>query len=278
MTKSKSFILMLLGSFLAAAGISNFYLPNKIVTGGAGGLATLFYYLLKIPAGASIMGLSVLFLIVGFKVLGKDFVIKSIIGTAVISVMTEITALFGSVTDNAALSAIFGALLYGVGAGLVFISGYNTGGTDIIGRIVQYRFPHLSIGYLLTIINGIIILSSLKLFSDVNLTLLGILSLIISNITVDCVVSFFNNTRMVFIISKDGGAVTQMVLESFGRGVTVLNGTGGFTGEEKAVMLCAISGKQLDEVKEKVLEIDDSAFVVFVDTRAVAGKGFYTYK
>ena len=278
MNKCREIFLLAVGSLLAAVGISNFYLPNKIVTGGAGGLATLFYYLFKIPVGASILGLSLLFLAIGLKILGRNFVIKSIVGTIMISVMTQIMACFGRVTDNVAISAVFGALFYGLGSGLVFISGYNTGGTDIVGRLVQHKFQHMPIGVLLMIVNGIIILSSFKLFKDINLTLLGIMALIVSNLTIDRVVSFFNNSKLALIVSQSGEEMTRVILDSFGRGVTVLSGTGGFTDEDKDVLLCAISGKQLDELKDRIIGIDKSAFIVFVDTKAVVGKGFYIYK
>ena len=278
MTKFRDITFLTAGCFLAAVGISNFYLPGKVVTGGAGGLATLLYYLFKIPAGVSIFGFSMIFLLFGLKILGKEFVIKSIIGTVLISVMTELTAHFGAITDSAALSAIFGALFYGIGSGLVFISGYNTGGTDILGRIVQYKLPHVSIGGLLMIINGIIILISFKTFNDVNLMLLGVLALIVSNMTIDKVVSAFNDSKLAFIISDTGNELTEMILNSFGRGVTILNGSGGFTHNDKNVLLCAISGNQLDRLKQSINEIDKAAFIVFVDTKAVSGNGFCIYK
>ena len=278
MKKYRDFVFLIAGSFFAAVGVSNFYLPGKVVTGGAGGLATLFYYLFGIPAGVSIFGLSMIFLLFGLKTLGKDFVIKSIIGTAAMAVMTELTACFGTITDSSALSAAFGALFYGVGSGLVFISGYNTGGTDILGRIVQHRFPHISIGGLLMVINGIIILISFKTFNDVNLMLLGVLALIASNMVIDKVIDSFNDSKLAFIISDKADDIAQMILKSLGRGVTILNGSGGFTHSDKNVLLCAISGKQLESLRESICKTDEAAFMIFIDTKAVSGKGFHVYK
>lgn len=187
----------------------------------------------------------------------------------------QIMTTFGAVTDDALICTVFGALFYGVGSGLVFASGYNTGGTDILGRIVQHRFPYVSIGKLLMIINGVIILVSSRIFDDINLLLYGVLAMIISNITIDFVLSTFNDSKLAFIISRNGSETSNLIIKSFGRGVTIMNGIGGFTSEDKNILLCAICAKELENFKKSMLEIDSTAFIVFLDAKSVVGNGFH---
>lgn len=182
---------------------------------------------------------------------------------------------FGAVTDDALICAVFGALFYGVGSGLVFASGYNTGGTDILGRIIQHRFPYVSIGKLLIIINGAIILISARIFDNINLLLYGVLAMIISNITIDFVPSTFNDSKLAFIISRNGSEMSDLIIKSFGRGVTIMNGIGGFTSEGKNILLCAIRAKELESFKKSMLEFDSAAFIVFLDAKSVVGNGFH---
>ena len=276
MKNIKSIIMLFVGSFLAAVGMSNFYLESKIIPGGAGGLCTLFYHLFSIPTGVSLFALSLLFLLTGIKVLGKNFAVRSIIGTLVLSVDMQIMTTFGAVTDDALICAVFGAIFYGVGSGLVFAGGYNTGGTDILGRIVQHKFPYVSIGKLLMIINGAIILISARIFDDINLLLYGVLAMIISNITIDFVLSTFNDSKLAFIISRNGNEMSDLIINSFGRGVTIMNGIGGFSAEDKNILLCAIRAKELQKFKESMLEIDSTAFIVFLDANSVVGNGFHS--
>ncbi len=276
MKNIKSIVILIVGSFLAAVGMSNFYLESKIIPGGAGGLSTLFYHLFSIPTGVSLFAMSLLFLLMGIKVLGKSFAIRSVIGTLVLSVNMQIMTTFGAVTDDALICTVFGALFYGVGSGLVFASGYNTGGTDILGRIIQHRFPYVSIGKLLMIINGAIILISARIFDDINLMLYGVLAMIISNITIDFVLSTFNDSKIAFIISRNGSEMSDLIIKSFGRGVTIMNGIGGFTSEDKNILLCAIRAKELESFKKSMLEIDSTAFIVFLDAKSVVGNGFHS--
>ena len=233
MKKSKAFIFTILGTMLTGAGIGVFLSANKIVGGGASGLSTILYHTLGIPLGVSFFALNIIFLLAGFKVLGKEFIVKTLFGTAVLSVFTEIFSIFPIHTQNIMLATIFGGVLYGFGIGISFAAGASTGGTDIIGRIIQTKFPHLPIGKLLLFIDGVIILISLIVFKNIELTLYGIIALLISSYSIDFIISKLNVSRLAFVITDKGEGISQKLVSTSPRGVTLIDVKGVYTGTDK---------------------------------------------
>ena len=155
--KIKSYIIIFFGLTLTAIATGLFYLPNEIVTGGVSGIATTLYHF-NIPPGIVYLSVNLLLLIFSYKVLGKDFVINSIIAVVYVSVAVQFFSEFKPVTDNILLATIFGSVLFGIGAVLTFMENANTGGTDIIARLIQAGFSYFPIGKLLLIIDTIIII------------------------------------------------------------------------------------------------------------------------
>ena len=145
MKNLKSNLLILLGIIITAAGISLMYVPNKIVGGGVSGISTILYHTLNIPASVSMAVLNLLLLLIGFKVLGKEFTIKTIICSGILSVFIELFSYLPPLTTDIFLATIFGAVLYGTGIGMALAFGASSGGTDILGRIIQYFLTHFPI-------------------------------------------------------------------------------------------------------------------------------------
>ena len=136
MKKSRSVLLTILGTLTTGFAIGVFLTPNKIVGGGASGLSTILYHTLRVPPGVSFFALNIVLLLLGFKILGKKFVFKTLLGATLLSVFTQFFTMFPLYTENLILSTIFGGVLYGLGIGMSFAAGASTGGTDIIGRII----------------------------------------------------------------------------------------------------------------------------------------------
>ena len=278
MKKSKAFIFTLLGTMLTGAGIGVFLSANKIVGGGASGLSTILYHTLDIPLGVSFFALNIIFLLAGFKVLGKEFIIKTLFGTALLSVFTEIFSIFPIHTNNIMLATIFGGVLYGFGIGISFAAGASTGGTDIIGRIIQTKFSHLPIGKLLLFIDGVIILISLIVFKNIELTLYGIIALFISSYSIDFIISKLNVSRLAFVITDKGEEISQKLVSTSPRGVTLIDVKGVYTGTDKKMLFCALKESEAEVFQNKILEIDSTAFIVFSESQRIKGNGFYLYK
>ena len=181
MSRIKSVLFTVLGTMITGFGIGVFLTPNKIVGGGVSGLSTILYHTLSIPPGVSFFVFNIVFLAIGFKVLGKEFTLKTLLGASLVSVFVQIFSYIPFYTDNSFLATIFGGALYGIGIGMGFVAGASTGGTDILGRLIQHKFSTVPIGKLLLVVDGIIILVSLIIFKNVELTLFGIISLLISS-------------------------------------------------------------------------------------------------
>lgn len=278
MKKYKNFYLVILGTLCTAAGVGLFLTPNKIVNGGVSGIGTILYNVFQIPMGGTYITLNLLFLLLGLRILGKTFVLKTLMGAGILSVFVEIFTYLTPLTDNILIAAIFGGFLYGLGIGIVFSSGATTGGTDILGRLLQYKFSSLPIGKLMLVIDGIIVLSSALVFDDSDLVFFGLISMVISTYVIDMVIRKLNVSKIAFVITAEGRAIAKRIVTSSPRGVTLLHAIGAYTDTDKNVLFCAMKEGEIEEFQKKVLEIDPHAFVVFAESQQILGNGFYIYR
>ncbi len=277
MKKIKSYIVILLGVILASFGIGMFCVPNKIVGGGVSGVSTVLYYLFKIPAGISYFAFNIIFMFFGLKKLSRGFIIKTIICAGLMSFLIDVFLTFPPITDDVVLASLFGGVIYGIGIGLTLISDASTGGTDILGRIIQYMHPHIEIGKIFMIIDLIIIAFSFMVFREVDLSLYGILSLYISTTAIDVLVHRLNVSKLVFVISDNGEQLAKTLISECGRGVTIIDAVGAYTMEEKHMLVCAMKENEMYEFQKKVMSVDKDAFIVASESQKIFGKGFYVY-
>lgn len=278
MNKFKSILITILGTMMLSFGLGVFLMPNKIVGGGVSGMATILYHSVKIAPGISIFVINILFLIIGLKVLGKSFTIKTIFGVALVSLFTQVFSYIPFYTENTILASIFGGVLYGLGIGLSFAAGASTGGTDILGRLFQHKFPTMPIGKLLLIIDGAIILISLIIFKNIELTLFGIITLFVSSFSVDWVINTLNISCLAFVITEKGNEISDKLVSTSPRGVTIIDAVGAYTKDKKQMLFCALKESESDAFQRKILEIDAEAFIVFAQSQRIKGNGFYLYK
>ena len=278
MRKTKSFLLTILGTLSTGAGIGMFLTPNKIVGGGVSGLSTILYHTLGIQPGVSFFMINILLLLVGLKALGRVFVQKTLIGTALLSLFVQLFSMFPIHTENLMLSTIFGGVLYGIGIGTCFAAGASTGGTDIIGRIIQQKFSFIPIGKVLLFIDGVIIITSLMIFKNVELTLYGIISLFISSYSIDFIIGKLNVSRIAFVITDKGEEISKKLISTSPRGVTLIDVKGVYSDTLKKMRVCALKESEAEAFQNKILAIDKGAFIVFSESQRIKGNGFYLYK
>lgn len=278
MKKSKSIFMTILGTMIIGFGIGSFLTPNKIVGGGASGIGTILYHTFGIDVGLTLFVFNFVFLILGFKILGKDFIVNTLFGSLLLSIFVEVFSLMPIYTENLMLASVFGGILFGTGIGLSFAAGASTGGTDILGRIIQYRFDYLPIGKILLFIDGVIILVSLIIFKKIELILYGIITLFLSSYSVDLVISKLNISRIIFVITDKGEEISQKLISTSPRGVTLIDVKGVYSNSEKQMLFCALKESEAEDFQRKVLEIDNTAFIVFAESQKINGKGFYLYK
>ncbi len=278
MKKSKAFLFTVLGTMITGFAIGSFLTPNKIVGGGASGISTILFHTFDIQPGISFFLINILFLLMGLNVLGKAFICKTLIGITLLSIFTQIFGLIPIYTQNLILATIFGGALYGFGIGMSFAAGASTGGTDIIGRIIQSKFPTVPIGKLLLFVDGVIIAISFLVFRDVELILFGIFTLFISSYYIDLIISKLNISKIAFVITDSGEEISKTLVSTSPRGVTLLDVKGVYTDAEKKMLFCTLKESETEEFQKKVLAIDSDAFIVFSESQRIKGNGFYLYK
>lgn len=276
--KIRQNILFILGPVITALGVSLFYLPNKIVSGGVSGISTVLYHLAKIPPGLSYAVLNIAFLLISFRVIGKAFVVKTVIGASVLTVFVQLFSMLPPLTDDVVLASIFGSLIYGLGIGLTFLAGGSTGGTDILSRLLQHFFPHMKIGKLLLFVDACVILLSFASFKEVNLALWGIVSLFLSTFAVDFLIQKLNISKLAFVVTDKGVEISKLLVGTSPRGVTIFDVTGAYTMEKKNTLMCALKEHELPDFQRKILEVDSDAFIIFAESQQIVGNGFHVYR
>lgn len=274
----RKYLIILLGIALTAFAISVFYTPNKIVNGGVSGIATIFFHTLKIPTSITFFTINIILLITALKILGKRFVIDTILSTIILSLLLHVFSIIDPLTNDIVLTTIFGSVLYGIGIGLTLSQGASTGGTDILGRIVQYFFPQVRIGTLLFIVDATVITSSLIVFREINLAMYGALALFISSYSINWLIQKLNISKLAFVITDKGYEISQSIVTTSPRGVTLIEATGAYTMSDKKVLICAMKESEAVAFQKKVLDIDDNAFVIFSESQQILGNGFKIYK
>ncbi|URZ01508.1 YitT family protein [Clostridium felsineum] len=264
--------LIIIGSLITALGFNLFLGPSKIASGGMVGISILINQLFHIePAITQWIGNIPLFFL-GLFFLGKKFTLNSALGTIILPLFIFLTKNIPSVTSNALLATIYGGVLAGIGLGLVFKGNGSTGGTSILAAILN-KFAGISIGNSQAIIDAAVIIASGFILNPEK-ALYAILSLFITGKVIDIVQLGFKSSMVAFVISDKTEDIRQSVLEELNRGITKLSGCGGYTDEEKTVLMVVMEHTEVNKFKKLVNEKDEHAFVIISNTHEVLGQGF----
>lgn len=272
---------VILGSLVCSAGIALFVTPARIASGGVSGIATMFFHLFGWNPGYVIFALSLPLFLIGMKIFGKRYGLKSLLGTVLLSAFTFVLIeIFGkegildySQNINVLLGAVFGGVAMGMGIGFVMRGGANTGGTDILAQIVN-KYTPLSLGTALTITDAAIIFASAFVFG-IERALYAIITVYITGITIDKVVFFgTNNAKVVMLITSKPDEVADYLMKDLDHSATLLEGIGMYSGSEKPVLMAVVANNELGGLTAKVREVDDKAFMIVQSTHEVLGEGF----
>ena len=280
-------IYIIFGTFLTGFGISVFMNPARLAPGGVSGLGTIIYHVIEDKTGKTMeLGLIILFLsipiyLLGLAVFGKEYGIRTLMGTLLLSLSTFI---FDSIFPNGIidyskesslwLCTLLTGLTNGIGIGLVMRTGSNTGGTDIIAQILA-RYTPLGMGNALLFVDGTVILSSIFIFGIENALYSAVVSIIISLIIDRVIVPFGTNyAKTVYIISPHIDIIGEYILKNMNRSGTIIPSRGLFSGENKEMLMTVIPKKDLTKLTRCVKEADPNAFLVIQDTYHVLGEGY----
>lgn len=262
------------GALIMALGVSLFLLPNQLSSGGVSGIATIFYYLLKIPMGTTILILNIpLFLIAIYK-LGKSFFIKSIIGTISLSVFIDILDKIEPLTNDRFLACIYGGILLGIGTALILKVSSSTGGSDLVSNIAKEYKPTIRTGNIITIIDIIIVALNVIFFKEIEIGLYSAIAIYIMGKIIDILFEGIYFTKLLLIVSEKNEEIAEEISEKIQRGVTGLYGKGMYTNEEKLILMCAASRGDTAKIKIIARKIDRNSFIIITNSREVVGLGF----
>jgi len=269
-------IYIIIGSAVMALAYNLFLIPHHIVPGGAGGVAMILNYFFATPVGLTILVVNIPLFLIGIRTFGRAYGVKSIIGIAVSSLLIDgFTYIFhiGSATDNPILACIFGGIMLGAGLGLVFRGGGSTGGSDIVGMVLN-RYTNFSTGTAILVVDFVVISAAGLCFGQFETALYGYLNLYLQTRAIDLVLEGLSYTRALFIISDSAQAIAESITSRMNRGATVLNATGAYSQEKKDMVFSVMAKREISRAREIVRETDPHAFVIITDVYEVLGEGF----
>ena len=267
-----------LGCAIYALSFNWFFQPNNISMGGFTGIAQIInHFLPALPIGVTSIVMNIPLFYLGVRRQGVKLLVASLSAMGVSSLMIDGLNMVYTFQpmEEPLLACIYGGVLVGVSMGMLMTVGATTGGSDLAARLLKYRLRHLSIGKLCLGIDVAVICLYAITFRSLNNALYGIISMYICSVAMDAVV-YGSNAKMAYIISSRSGEIARLLLE-MNLGVTLLDGRGGFSGDEKQVVLCAFKRSQIAPIKAMVTGVDPNAFIIVCEAHEVLGEGFGEY-
>ena len=283
-----SYALIVAGAFILAAGFVFFINPYKIVTGGVYGIGIVVHHLTiglfsfwpnGIPIGLIGLVLNVPLTLIGIKILGPRFGIKTVIGFILTSVfMDMLTIIVGEsdplgLSEEVFMSVIFGGVLIGFGLGLIFKSKATSGGSDIVAMIIS-KYTSMPLGQLLIYIDSVIVLFGLAVFQDWKVPLYSWIEIFVVGKVIDITMQGVSYDKSIFIISKEFERIRNKIINDLERGGTYIPGKGMFNNSDKTIIFTVLNRRELAILQEYIHEIDDKAFVIVSDANEILGEGF----
>jgi uncharacterized membrane-anchored protein YitT (DUF2179 family) len=268
--------LIMTGGIFMALSYTLFLIPHHFVAGGVSGIAIILNYFFRLPVGTLILVLNIPILAVGVRVMGRDYALKSLLGMGVSSVLIDVFDRVLDVrpaTENPILASIYGGILLGVGLGFVFRGRATTGGSDIIGQILN-KYTGVTIGFGIMIVDFLVISASGVAYHNLEAPLYGYIVLFLSTKVLDMILEGWNYSKLVIITSTEVEAIEDFILKKLDRSGTALKARSLFLNREGEIILTVIHRKQLSELRGFIKAIDPDAFVVINDTYTVLGRGF----
>lgn len=267
--------LYVVGTALSAVGINFFLSANEISPGGLAGISTALNFMFGIPSGVVLFALNVPVLLIGYKKLGAFFIMKTAFASVSLSVLLDITAkIFPVIIMDKILASVFGGIILGLGMSLVMLRGATTGGVDIIAKLINKRFPHLSIGRIILLFDGVVILFAAAAYKNIQSALYSIIAMYTSTKIIDIMIYGADKGKIIYAVTGEYKSIVTAINQRLQRGVTLLPASGGYTGENRTMIMCTVRRHETASVCSIIREYDKNAFVVICDAGEVIGEGF----
>lgn len=264
-----------LGTAMYAVGFQIFLYPNAIIVGGVSGIAMIINMLTSLPVGVLTIILNVPLFIMAWRSFGSKFIVGSLVGMLLSSVFVDLLAVFSlDPTDDMLLACFIGGAVKGVGLGLVYYVGATTGGADIVAKFARRRFPYINFGTIVLVMDCIIILVFAIVFKKIESAMYAVIAMFVTSKAIDLVLYGIDNSNVCYIISNESEQVVKAITDTLHRGVTILDGEGAYSHQNKQVLLCVVKRTQISDIRKMVKSIDENAFFIVTDAKNVYGRGF----
>lgn len=268
--KAETYLLLLIGAFIEAVGLETFLIPNNMVDGGTIGISIMLSYLTHINLGLLIVCINSFFMYMAYQLLGKDFVIRAIFATAMLGISVDfVHNNLNVVTNDLLLTTVFGGMCLGVGVGLILRNSAATDGTEIMAIRIS-RLTGFSVGEIIMFFNVFIYTAAAFLYG-IERAMYSVLAYFIAARVIDIVVSGFNESKSLNIISDKAKDIGEVLMKNFDMGITYVKGSGGYSGKSKEIIFCVVSRIELAQVKQTIKSIDEKAFISVENVYEVEG-------
>lgn len=275
-----AYVWITVASVIYAVGFNWCYEPNQIGFGGITGVAQIINAFLPwAPIGTVVIILNAPLFLLGWRLLGGNLLLSSLYAMFVSSLAIDVLHMFHTFQPmDPMLATIYGGVLMGGSLGIVFLQGATTGGTDLIARLLKLKLAWLPMGKILMATDLVVIVAVALAFGNIYSALYGVVALFLSSKVMDMVLYGLDTAKVAYIISQDSRTIAQKLTRDLDRGVTILQGRGAWSGQDKEVLMCAFKQRQIVAMKRMVKEVDPAAFLIVCDAHDVMGEGFREYQ
>jgi len=268
-----------IGGFIFAFAVTFFVNPNEISPGGLTGISSVLNYTFGLPLGITLFLLNLPIFIFGFIKLGGKFIINTFIATFIVSInLTFAEFIYPTFYIDKILASVFGGILMGLGVSIVLRHGATTGGIDIIAKIINNKFRHLTVGRLILIMDAIIISIAALVYKNIESILYSVISMYASSRVTDLMLYGADKGRIVYIVTDKYKEICYEINNNLGRGVTLIKAIGGYTGNEKNLLFCTLRIHEVSSIYSIVDKYDKNAFIVVSEAGEIIGEGFKLLK
>lgn len=272
-----SYTLIIIGAFIMAAGFVLFITPYKIVPGGVYGISIVLHHLFGTPVGLIALCFDIPLTLIGMKVLGPRFGVKTVVGFVFTAVFVDsLTYLWGEqplVEDDALLSSIFGGVMVGLGLGLIFKSKATSGGSDIVAMIIA-KYTKLPLGQLMILVDSAIVFVGFAAFQDWKIPLYSLIVIFITGKVIDVVLQGISYDKTLFIISDKAEEIRDKIIIDLNRGGTFIQGKGMYNGKERTIIYTVVNRREVAMLQEFIHKTDPRAFMTVINANEIIGEGF----
>jgi uncharacterized membrane-anchored protein YitT (DUF2179 family) len=272
-----AYSLIVVGALILASGFVFFITPYKIVPGGVYGIAIVLHYTFDLPVGLTALCFDIPLTLIGIKVLGPRFGIKTVVGFVLTALFVDgLTMLWGEqplVENDALLSSVFGGVLIGFGLGLIFKAKATSGGSDIVAMIIG-KYTKLPLGQLMIAVDSSIVLIGLFVFGDWKVPLYSLIAIFVTGKVIDVVLQGINYDKTLFIVSDKYIQIKDKIINDLNRGGTYIKGNGMYNNSDKTIIFTVLNRRELAILQGYINQIDPNAFLTVINANEILGNGF----